>query len=332
MIDKFHDASYKNLFSHSEMIQDLLLGFVPLAWVNELDFSSLDKVPNSYISEDLRERHDDIVWRVRWKTEWVYIYLLIEFQHKIDDLMALRVYTYTGLLYQDLAKHKKLVNGLLPPLLPLVLYNGKKSWDAPTDVNELVYPPPRGLSTYTPHLRYFILDEHHYADSKLEVQLKLKNFVAALFRLEKSRTKQEMLDVINALIEWLASPTKASLRRAFSAWIYRLVEKRFGKDEPSKSEPKSEIPDLPEVQTMLSETIDSWIEQAAQKARKEGMEKGYTEVLLKQLELKFGKLPNEVVEQVNQLTTDDVMLCLQRVLIAKRMEDVLPHIISTDSV
>ena len=53
-----HDHSYKLLFSEPEIIADLLHGFVHEDWVKELDFSTLEKVSGSYISDDLRARED----------------------------------------------------------------------------------------------------------------------------------------------------------------------------------------------------------------------------------------------------------------------------------
>ncbi|WP_350282773.1 Rpn family recombination-promoting nuclease/putative transposase [Nitrosomonas sp.] len=60
-----HDHGYKLLFSHAEMVADLLRGFVREEWVHELDYSTLEKINGSYISDDLRERQDDIIWRLR---------------------------------------------------------------------------------------------------------------------------------------------------------------------------------------------------------------------------------------------------------------------------
>jgi predicted transposase YdaD len=60
-----HDQSYKKLFSHFQMIKDLLLGFVSEPWVAKLDFATLETVKDSFVSDDLRERYDDIIWRVR---------------------------------------------------------------------------------------------------------------------------------------------------------------------------------------------------------------------------------------------------------------------------
>jgi len=70
------------------MVSDLLQGFIPGAWVDELDLATLEKCNGSYISDDLRDRTDDLIWRVRWSHDWFYVYLLLEFQSKIDCWMA----------------------------------------------------------------------------------------------------------------------------------------------------------------------------------------------------------------------------------------------------
>ena len=144
-----HDHSYKNLFSYPRMVEDLLRGFVQEEWVQHLDFSTLERVGSSYVTEDLREREDDTIWRLRWGEEWLYIYLLLEFQSTIDRFMAVRVMVYLGLLYQDLIKTKQLTQtGRLPPVLPVVLYNGKPRWTAAEEIAELIEAVPGGLEHY----------------------------------------------------------------------------------------------------------------------------------------------------------------------------------------
>jgi hypothetical protein len=62
-----HDNGYKRLFSHPEMVEDLIRGFVREDWVKELDFSTLERVPGQYVTRRLRSRESDVVWRVRWR-------------------------------------------------------------------------------------------------------------------------------------------------------------------------------------------------------------------------------------------------------------------------
>ena len=87
--------------------------FVREDWVAALDFATLERVRESGISHDPREREDDILWRLRWGERWLYLYLLLEFQSTVDRLMAVRLLTYVGLLYQDLA-----AAGEIPPAGP----------------------------------------------------------------------------------------------------------------------------------------------------------------------------------------------------------------------
>jgi predicted transposase YdaD len=125
------------------MVRDLLQGFVHEDWVAELDFSTLEQYPASYITEDLRLRENDIVWRMRHGGDWMYIYLIMEFQSQPDPWMAIRMLVYVGLLCQRLVKDEQVTqSGKLPPIFPLVLYNGKRAWRAAETTMELIEALP----------------------------------------------------------------------------------------------------------------------------------------------------------------------------------------------
>ena len=64
-MSKTHDSSYKFLFSNPELVRDLIMGFIPDDWLHGLDYSTLEKVPGSYVSDDFQQREDDIVWKVK---------------------------------------------------------------------------------------------------------------------------------------------------------------------------------------------------------------------------------------------------------------------------
>ena len=266
-----HDNSYKLLFSHAEMVRDLLLGFVKEEWVRDLDFQTLEKVGSSYVSDDIRDRHDDIVWRVKWGKDWLYVYLLLEFQSTIDVYMPVRILTYVGLLYQDLIRTKQLPpSGKLPPVLPVVLYNGKRRWNASIEMSDLIQQVSGGLERYRPRFTFLLLDEGCYRDEDLRP---LKNLVSALFRLEKSRKPGQLMEVVSSLLEWLEEAEQASLRRAFTVWFNRVL---FPTGTGKEAIPRFE--ELTEVRTMLAETVaewkDEWKREGLSKGREEGREEG----------------------------------------------------------
>lgn len=230
--------------------------------------------------------------------------------------MAVRILVYLGLLNQDLVRTGQLAaEGRLPPVLPIVLYNGSRRWDAPVDVAELVVPMPGGLETYRPRLKYFLLDEGRYADSELAP---LRNLAAALFRMENSRTPQDVERVLAALVTWLQAPEQISLRRAFTVWLKRvfLPGKMPGVELGS-------INDLQEVQSMLAERVTEWTEEWKRQGRQEGRQEGEATLLLRQLELRFGPLDDTIRARVRGADAETLLRWGESVLSAASLEDVL---------
>ncbi|GAB6042894.1 Rpn family recombination-promoting nuclease/putative transposase [Endothiovibrio diazotrophicus] len=331
-----HDSGYKQLFSHPELVRDLLQGFVHEAWVRELDFATLERVAGSYVSDDLRERIDDMVWRVRLRGRWVYVYLLLEFQSTVDPFMAVRLLTYLGLLYQDLLKGGGLKSGdRLPPVLPLVLYNGRPRWSAPLEIGELIEPVPGGLEAYRPAFRHLVLEERRYAEAELAP---LKNLAAALFRLENSRSPAEVLQVVRALRGWLGAPEQTRLRRSFAIWIGRVLLVSRSQGAIEFLDPN----DLPEVERMLAEETDDWtlswrrqgLEEGRAEGRAEGREMGLAEglaegqrkgertLLSRLLALRFGPLPEWAGDRLEEASQEALERWGERILDAQTLEQV----------
>ena len=297
-----HDSGYKRLFYHPEMIRDLLLGFVPAAWVAELDWRTLEKYPAEFVDDRLRNRRGDVIWRVRWGKDWLYIYILLEFQSGVQRFMAMRLFTYIDLLYQDLIRSRQLGRPRrLPSVLPIVLYNGERRWSAPTTLDPLIQAGPAELVTYRPQMRYLLIDEGAYTDAALASQ---RNLVAALFRLEKSRGPEVVREIITALAEWLAEPEQDELRRSFLVWLREgFLKTRL----PDVSLP--ELNSLEEARVMLTERVVSWTQQWKEQGLQEGrQEASYSQrrMLLRQIRRRFNESialqSAPILERISDLT------------------------------
>ena len=263
-----HDAAYKSLFSHPRMVADLLRGFAVREWSDDLDFKTLEKLPADYVSDDLRQRHGDSVWRVRLQGQgeaWLYLLVMLEFQSTDDRYMAVRMLVYTGLLYQDLIRQGALgPDGRLPPVLPIVLHNGSNEWSAPVEVGDLVAPVKEALARYQPSQRYFVLDEGRLKEDDLSG----RNLVSALVKLETSGTAEALREVMEALSGWLGESGDEELRRVFSEWLRQVVSRRFGEGAPLAADA------LEGGGAMLAERVQEWIEQWLQEGREQGLEQG----------------------------------------------------------
>jgi predicted transposase YdaD len=56
--------------------------------------------------------------------QWLWVYVILEFQSESDVWMAVRLMQYVSLLAEQRVKEGDMPDGRLPPILPIVLYNG----------------------------------------------------------------------------------------------------------------------------------------------------------------------------------------------------------------
>ena len=267
-----NDGSYKRIFSEPQMVRDLLTGFIRQDWVKDVDFSTLTRIKSDHISDNWDRRFNDTVWKVRLHESWMYVCIMLEFQSRPDKFMPVRIMTYLGLLYEDIARSGELLpTGKLPPVLPVVLYNGQPKWRYSTEIFDLIAHISDDFENYMPKLSFMLIDESQFfEDGKITQKMReTQNLVAALFALENAVEKRAILNVVNEMLQWLKLPEQQSLSRALAGWFDRVLR-------PSKKE-TGELPafeDLTEVSTMLRETVQGWYEEAERKGRAAGMEKG----------------------------------------------------------
>ncbi|MDE5831754.1 MAG: Rpn family recombination-promoting nuclease/putative transposase [Desulfovibrio sp.] len=101
--------------------------FVPKELIGEFDLRTLESRAGEYTTLNLQTRQDDIVWRVRFKDVWCYVYIILEYQNHPDPWMGLRILTYTALLWEELVKKGEIKTGeRLPPIFPWFLTMAKR--------------------------------------------------------------------------------------------------------------------------------------------------------------------------------------------------------------
>ncbi len=285
------------------------MGFVPDAWLHSLDYSTLERVNASYVTDDLKQRHDDIIWKVKVGGQWVYLYLLIEFQSTVEKYMALRVMVYQGLLYQDLIKSGEVPdNALLPPILPIVLYNGKDRWTAATDLFDLIPPVPGIVEQYKPRAKHLVIDKNAFVDSKLVSE---KNLVAAVFHLEQASSPESMQALILSLQEWLHD--RPDLRRTFAHWISKALIRN-----QQYSIVLPEVHDLLELKVMLADTVEKW----AHAYEAKGAHEGEVLLLQKLLTKRFGSIPAHITAQISAASLEEIERWFDRAIDANQISDI----------
>jgi hypothetical protein len=215
------DSAYRRLFAHQDRMADLIRLYVNPQLEDRLDPTTLERCNGTYVAADLRERRTDLVWRIRTTDErWFYIYLLLEFQSRVDRFMAVRLLGYIALLWQDLIAQKQVLpDGHLPPVLPLVLYGGSSPWTAPCTMTELITTPLPALAPMQPAFSYLLLDENRLPT---DAGVAAGNVVAAVFALQQCPTIDAQERLYDRLGEWLKE--HPDIAREIAIWYWETLE------------------------------------------------------------------------------------------------------------
>lgn len=77
---------------------------------------------------------------------------------------------FVASFYQSLIKTKKLNlrTDKLPPVLPVVLYNGKQRWKVATRMQHIIAPVSKVLRHFQPHPSCFLIDEQRLTKEVFE--------------------------------------------------------------------------------------------------------------------------------------------------------------------
>ena len=234
-----------------------------------MDFSTLKSHSGNYITPLFEEKIEDVVWSVEvtWEgvTQRVFLYILLEFQSSVDRTMPIRLLHYAACFYSELLKQKVITPGQgLPPVFPVVLYNGSERWTAPLDIFEMITPePPDFLQIYQPHLRYYLIDEGRYTDKQLGlVQTPLSGVFSVENAGESWETLQRAVDRIVAIIQ--ADPNKERIDKVITRWIKRHLQ-RLGAEVNL-----DQLNSLVEDKDMLAENLENLVQKERQQGRQEG--------------------------------------------------------------
>ena len=335
-IQQQHDKTYKLFYSFPEMVEDTMR-LIPEDWVDELDFSTLERMAENRVTERLDMRIQDVVWKVRYKGTDIYLCLLIEFQSTIDPYMILRTLFYWSAFYADLVRQlqdKATPDPLLhyvedenghryaqfPLAIPIVCYNGKPIWWPTLSLLGIIRVPP-GLEHLVPDFSYILLDEHRIPEERLEAE----NLLAALIGLEKSDSVEGLYEGYKKVLEWEKKP---GLRNAFAAFVKKSLIHIGLIDEAQ------DVSDPEEIKNMLAENLMEWRErvrnEGRNEGREEGLEKGREEgqlagealILTRQIQLKFGPLDEATEKRIAEADSETLLRWADRVLTAEKLSDV----------
>jgi len=191
MNEPIHDRGYQLLFSNPILFRQLLESFVKAPWVAQLDFDSCEKLNKSFISKEYEKRESDLIYKIRWREQTAYIVILVEFQSTVQRFMAIRIWRYLAEFYTDwIETHQPSRHEKLPPVFPIMLYNGDSKWTAPDNIADLIENNEQ-LGEFALQFKYLKIVENEFSVEQL---LAIGNIVSTLFLAETHYDFDKLLD------------------------------------------------------------------------------------------------------------------------------------------
>jgi predicted transposase YdaD len=136
-----HDHFIKGILKYEQAMRDLPK-LLPIALAAYLSPRKLKLEPASYIDQRLAASHSDLLFSCEFQHHPGFVYLLFEHQSKIPARMPLRVGGYSFRIVDDWAKAHP-GSKTVPAVIPIVIYQGKRPWNAPTELLQMTELPAK---------------------------------------------------------------------------------------------------------------------------------------------------------------------------------------------
>lgn len=220
-----HDALFKATFSQPERAAEELRCVLPPALLARMDLSSLSLEPGSFIAEDLRARHTDLLFSVLLDGRPARIYILFEHQSSDEPWMPLRLLHYMLRIWDDHLAEAPADTRRLPVIIPVVLHHGDAGWRSPTRFEALVDPPPEA-APFTPHFGFLLDDLNNHSELALHERTASAFTKLTLLALRQTRGACDLTRLLNSwstLIDELArTPNGPAALRLIFHYIFQV--------------------------------------------------------------------------------------------------------------
>lgn len=116
----------------------------------------------------------------------------------------------------------------LPPIVPIVLYNGKQKWSAELEFRKLL-ANENLFGSELLNFEYLLIDVARYTEEEL---LSLSNTIGSVFLLDQTEDQEQLLNRLGKLMNTIQQLPVDSQQK-FVAWMANILLQKLPEDEPS---------------------------------------------------------------------------------------------------
>ncbi len=318
-----HDSIFRQVFGQPVHAAGLLRSALPHEAARRIEWAKLKRLQAESVSDELSERRADLIFETHIGGRRALLYLLLEHQSTSSPLMAFRLLAYMVRLWEDhVRRHPRAKR--LPAILPVVVHHSPRGWRAALCFEELLdldADALRALRPIVPSFRY-LLDDLSAARSE-DVRGRVLTALGKLTCLAMSRARVEpdLLPLLAECHDLLIEAADADSGVAALAGLIRYILSISQTDPDAAVELCKQLgPKLEEAAMTGAEILRR---RGFAQGEAEGRVKGGAELLLRQLEVKFGPLDEARRARILALSSDAIDRCAERVLTAETFDEVV---------
>ncbi len=313
-----HDRFFREALGRPEAARDFVRHYLPEPVVAHLDLDTLEVGRDSFVDDELRSHVSDLVFRVELRSGGgAYVYLLFEHKSHPDRWVTFQLLRYLVRLW-EVARAREAAR-VLPPIVPVVFYHGRRPWAVPLDFASLVEGPAE-FARYTPRFEYALADLSRYADDDLRGGALLRASLFALKHVFDADLPQRLPELVRLVARVASSPTPLGAVEALLRYVCAASDRVEAADVSAvlaqvlPGEGEEIMPTL--AQRWIEEGREQGLQQGLREGRQEGRQQGRREnahrAVLEVLETRFGVVPVSVTQALAQVPGEDVLSMLHK--------------------
>jgi predicted transposase YdaD len=294
-----NDRFVRGMFKHAEVANDFFASIVRSA-LGGLQPQEVKLEPGSYVDEELASSYSDLLYSCLLGETGTLVYFLIEHQRKVYPMMPVRINRYCLAALEDWVKSHP-GQRTVPPIVAMVLYQGERAWNAPTELKDLYALTPElkeAIGNKLPSGGFILIDLKELDLKQLHCGLLLRLTLGLMKAVIEGRQA-----------EWLQTQGEdllSMLTRADGRSIFRLMAKYIA----ATRKPSTDLSTFKELAfTVSNEQLRSELMTLAEATKEEGRQEGRQEGrLIGQIQLceKFLGKPQRAAEQLALLTVAEL--------------------------
>ena len=304
-----NDKFAKETFSRPKLAKTFLANCLPPTLAECLDLEHLEVLKDSFVDSDLKEFFSDLLYRVPLRGGATgFVYVLLEHKSAPDRWVAFQLLCYMVKIWEPLAKTSR--GKKLPPIIPIVFYQGRPRWRIPHNFAALIETHNEdSLGKYIPDFEYQLYDMANYDSDKFNGDLKLRVGMEAM----KSRLTGAQPATFREFLK-LAKPLQSRGRDELEYLMTALTYYSVAAKGLSKADFRDAVGEvLPRRKEKIMSTVAKELraearqegrQQGHREGRQEGQQEGMVKLTLVLLQQRLGRISAAIRRKIVSLSSE----------------------------